>query len=334
MGCKEPMPTLVDRLSEMRGRAVAFGVPVGSLEATVGSAAGGGGGGRRNSEDASRKLQADFFAVISELQNKLGLGKKGVDKVDSLRTRLALATTQKQETQVRKELDEAIAETNRQMTDIKSEIEQVQGAIDRLESVEGAGGKSETKMKKNMLSTVTRRFRELLVAFQKTQSSLQEEAKEKTVRQLQVAVPSMKQAEAEELVEKNGASAAEAIKSRVSVQAQVVQDETQAHQQVVTALYGLQAKMNDIRKLEQSIANLHQMFVEMGALIDRQGEILDHIEVSVTNTKTYTREAEKALVLARKKQYKAEKKTMCLCCCCAVLLAVILFPMWISGSLR
>jgi t-SNARE complex subunit (syntaxin) len=187
-------------------------------------------------------------------------------------------------------------------------------------------------MRKNIVLTLVRRFKEHLVAFQKEQTAFAEDARGRAVRQLQVAMPNATAEEAAKLVAE-GATAADAISKKMQVTAQV-EDQAAAHMTVIKHLYGLQDRMNDLRKMEQSIAGLHQMFVEMAALVDKQGEMLDHIEVSVTNTKNYTRDAEKALITARQKQHKSEKRTMMLCCCCTILLSVILLPMWISGKLR
>jgi t-SNARE complex subunit (syntaxin) len=104
------------------------------------------------------------------------------------------------------------------------------------------------------------------------------------------------------------------------------QDQNLAHKDIVQKLYGLQDRVSDLKKLEQSVVDLHQMFVEMAALVDKQGEMLDHIEFSVTATKQNTAAGEKALMEARKNQYKAQKKTLLIFCCCSILLVCVMFP--------
>jgi len=304
---------LVDRLQELRGLAGRGGTPIKALEQQVVTAA---------------PVMVDFFGAVGEIQQHLTDIKQNIDKLGGCRAQMLQATTSKQETQAREDTDAAISNVNKLITAAKAEIEAVQKSTEELE----AAGSSDLRMRKNILQTIVRRFKEHLIAFQKSQTDLAEDTRGRAVRQLQVAMPSATADEAEKLV-REGATASAAITQKLQVTVLVQEDQTAAHMQVVKNLYALQDKMTDVKRLEQSIAGLHQMFVEMASLVDKQGDILDHIEVSVNNTKNYTKEAEKSLITARQKQYKNEKMGMYLCLCCCILLSVILFPMWISGKL-
>ena len=303
---------LVDRLSELRSRSGRVITGPSSSSAPLNEAMG------------------DFFGTVGEIQSELLVIKQSIDKLESFRGQLIQATTSKQEAAVRLSLDEAISETNKLVLRTKGRIEAVQSATESFEQQNP--GSSDVRMRKNIVLTIVRRFKEHLVAFQAAQSSFAEDARGRAVRQLQVAMPSTSTEEANKLVSE-GATAADAITKKLQVTAVVQQDQNAAHMTVIKHLYGLQDRMSDLRRLEESIAGLHQMFVEMAALVDKQGEMLDHIEVSVTNTKNYTKDAEKALVNARQKQHNNEKKTLMLCCCCLILLIIVLVPMWISGKI-
>lgn len=312
------MPILVlDRLQELRAVSGKAGFPVKALEQQVVTS-------------EAPPVMVDFFGSVGEIQQHLTDIKQSIEKIGMCRSQMLQATTSKQEAQVRVDTDAAISHANKLITGTKQEIEAVQKLTDELEA--NQPGSSDLRMRKNILQTIVRRFKEHLIAFQKAQTDLAEETRGRAVRQLQVAIPTASAEEAEKLV-REGATASEAITQKLQVSSQIQEDQTAAHMQVVKSLYALQDKMTDVKRLEQSISALHQMFVEMASLVDKQGEILDHIEVAVTNTKNYTKEAEKSLVTARQKQYNNEKMGMYLCCCCAILLAIILLPMWISGKL-
>jgi syntaxin 1B/2/3 len=49
-------------------------------------------------------------------------------------------------------------------------------------------------------------------------------------------------------------------------------------------------RYRDVRKLEQSVIELNQMFQELAMLIEQQGEVIDQIEFNVANTKEFTSE--------------------------------------------
>eukprot|EP01051_Picozoa_sp_SAG22_P027988 SAG22_NODE_9652_length_577_cov_0.740586_1_plen_104_part_10 len=91
-------------------------------------------------------------------------------------------------------------------------------------------------------------------------------------------------------------------------------------------LQDVQEKSADIRRLEKSITELAEMFNDLAVLVSQQGEILDHIEVNVANTKSYTarglREMQKTNVL----QAENRKKTCCLLWLGGCLLCFVLGP--------
>lgn len=75
----------------------------------------------------------------------------------------------------------------------------------------------------------------------------------------------------------------------------------------------LQSRNRDIQKLSKSIVDLHQMFTDMGILVEGQQELINNIEYNVEQVKTDTKKGAEELVVARKHQKSARKKKMCIC---------------------
>lgn len=264
---------------------------------------------------------ADFFKTVGIVQNNLSSIKRNIDKLDHMRGSVLQATTPQQEQDVRAKVDELVSETNKALTATKQQVEQIAERNVKFEVQHP--NSSEGRMRSNMHQALVRRLREHLTSFQKIQTAFADDVRQKAVRQLQVALPEATTEQAVALVE-GGATVADAIQQKMVLTQG--QDQNVTHKDIVHKLYGLQDRVSDLKKLEQSVVDLHQMFVEMAALVDRQGEMLDHIEFSVTSTKQNTAAAERALMEARKAQYKGQKKTLFIFCCCAVLLFCILFP--------
>ncbi len=264
---------------------------------------------------------ADFFKTVGIVQNNLSSIKRNIDKLDQMRGSVLQATTNQQEQDVRAKVDEIVSETNKALTATKQQVEQIAERNVKFEVQHP--NCSEGRMRNNMHQALVRRLREHLTSFQKIQTAFADDVRQKAVRQLQVALPEASTEQAVALVE-SGATVADAIQQKMILTQG--QDQNIAHKDIVQKLYGLQDRVSDLKKLEQSVVDLHQMFVEMSALVDKQGEMLDHIEFSVTSTKQNTAAAERALMDARKAQYKGQKKTLLIFCCCAVLLFCILFP--------
>jgi syntaxin 1B/2/3 len=78
-------------------------------------------------------------------------------------------------------------------------------------------------------------------------------------------------------------------------------------------------RADDMRRVEKSMREIREAFLQIAALVDAQGEMLDCIEFSVVNAKNYSHQANVQLIKARKKQ----RMRSLLWCCCGVTLTVV-----------
>lgn len=76
-------------------------------------------------------------------------------------------------------------------------------------------------------------------------------------------------------------------------------------------LADVEARHNDILKLEKSLKELHDLFLEMAMLVESQGEVVDRIENHVTGTQDYVVKAQEQLKQAEVLQTKARKVLLC-----------------------
>lgn len=81
---------------------------------------------------------------------------------------------------------------------------------------------------------------------------------------------------------------------------QILTDTHQARQ----TLADIEARHEDIMKLEKSIKELHDMFIDMAMLVENQGDMIDRIEHHVSNSRNYVEkgreETTKALLFQSK----------------------------------
>ena len=78
-------------------------------------------------------------------------------------------------------------------------------------------------------------------------------------------------------------------------------------------------RADDMKRVEKSLREIREAFLQIAALVDAQGEMLDCIEFSVVNAKNYTHQANIQLIKARKKQ----RMRSMLWCCCGVTLTIV-----------
>jgi t-SNARE complex subunit (syntaxin) len=79
--------------------------------------------------------------------------------------------------------------------------------------------------------------------------------------------------------------------------------------QAEVALEEVCAKQREVQRLEQCIDQLHTLFVDMSCLVEAQGEILDEIEVQVSESLAYTERGVGELQTANRYAAEARRKT-------------------------
>ncbi|KAF3845849.1 hypothetical protein F7725_002927 [Dissostichus mawsoni] len=80
---------------------------------------------------------------------------------------------------------------------------------------------------------------------------------------------------------------------------------------------------HEIIKLENSIRELHDMFVDMAMLVESQGEMIDRIEYNVEHSVDYVERAVSDTKKAVKYQSQARKKKIMIIICCVILGVVL-----------
>lgn len=76
-------------------------------------------------------------------------------------------------------------------------------------------------------------------------------------------------------------------------------------------------------RLEQSVAELHQMFLDFANLTEMQGELLDQIEFQVKSASDYIDEGNTQMVEAIDYQISIRKKQLCILLIVLVIIGVI-----------
>lgn len=74
----------------------------------------------------------------------------------------------------------------------------------------------------------------------------------------------------------------------------------------------VQDKYRDIVALEQSVTQLHEMFVDFAQLTEQQGEILDQIEYQVKSASDFIDDANVDMITAVDYAIQLRKKQCCL----------------------
>jgi len=81
-------------------------------------------------------------------------------------------------------------------------------------------------------------------------------------------------------------------------------------------------KQDDMKRVEKSLREIREAFLQIAALVESQGEMIDCIEFSVVNAKNYSHQANIQLIKARRKQ---RQRSMLWCFCGIILTLAVVF---------
>merc|ERR1739838_126790 len=90
------------------------------------------------------------------------------------------------------------------------------------------------------------------------------------------------------------------------------------------SLADIEARHRDIIKLENSIRELHDMFMDMAMLVESQGEMIDRIEYNISQAVDYVETARENTKKAFVYQNKARRKKLIIIAIAVAILIVII----------
>ncbi|OWK49441.1 Syntaxin-1B [Lonchura striata] len=133
-----------------------------------------------------------------------------------------------------------------------------------------------------------------MTEYNATQSKYRDRCKDRIQRQLEITGRTTTNEELEEMLESG----------KLAVFTDDIKMDSQMTKQ---ALNEIETRHNEIIKLESSIRELHDMFVDMAMLVESQGEMIDRIEYNVEHSVDYVERAVSDTKKAVKYQSKARR---------------------------
>ena len=278
----------------------------------VGVGGGGGEGGGGDSDDVDL---GPFFEGVEVVKGMIGRVENNVERIAEQHGLSLGATSTEEAADCSQLLSDLMNETDRLTKSIRARL----GTMEEENAAfaeEGGKGSAEDRIRSNAYGTLTRKFIAVMREYQELQTEYRNKYKDRVERQVRIVKRDATQEEIEEIVDGTGGT---------EIFAQLMLSSS-AHAAAENALADIRERHDDIIRLERSIAELHQLFVDMAVLVEAQGELLDQIEHSVAQSVNYTEKAVGELAKANKYARKARKKMCCLLVVGSMGLAAILIP--------
>ena len=176
---------------------------------------------------------------------------------------------------------------------------------------------AEKRIFKNLQGSLYKQFQDLLGDFQIEQSEIKLIKEEKTIRNAEIIMERKLDANERDKVLHNPKMVQEIFNAKLM----------KSSSKLENAVFDLEERTRELMKLEKSVNQVHQMFVQFAILVNAQGEIIDNICDNISEAKSNVLAAEVDVVKSKKNMQSARKKK------CIILIIVITTILCILGPI-
>ncbi|XP_072156737.1 syntaxin-1A isoform X4 [Bemisia tabaci] len=248
----------------------------------------------------------EFFAEVEEIREMIDLIQRNVEEVKKKHS--AILSAPQTDEKVKQELEDLMADIKKTANKVRAKLKVIEQNIEQEEHTNKSS--ADLRIRKTQHSTLSRKFVEVMTEYNRTQTDYRERCKGRIQRQLEITGRTTTNEELEEMLEQGN--------SAVFTQGIIMET-----QQAKQTLADIEARHADIIKLENSIRELHDMFMDMAMLVENQGELVDRIEFHVSQTKDQVGAGRLELHNAEDYHNKARKKKILIIICLIIFLIVL-----------
>uniref|UniRef100_A0A8C5D396 Syntaxin-3 n=1 Tax=Gouania willdenowi TaxID=441366 RepID=A0A8C5D396_GOUWI len=235
----------------------------------------------------------NFFAQIEDIRTSIDKIDESVTEIKKLYSTILSAPTSDQKTQddLEAQTNEIKKSANNARNKLKSHIEQ---SIERqLESNTDERASADLRIRKSQHAILAKKFVEVMTKYNEAQVDFRDKSKGRIARQLEITGKATTDEELEEMLEGGNSAVFTAgiTESKINQQ----------------ALNEIEARHKDIMRLESSIKELHDMFVDIAMLVENQGGMIDRIESNMDQSVGFVERAVADTKKAAKFQQEARR---------------------------
>uniref|UniRef100_A0AC11BZQ4 Syntaxin 3 n=1 Tax=Ovis aries TaxID=9940 RepID=A0AC11BZQ4_SHEEP len=229
----------------------------------------------------------EFFSEIEETRVNIDKISEHLEEVKRLHSVILSAPIPEPKT--KDDLEQLTTEIKKKANNVRNKLKSMERHIEEDEVRSSA----DLRIRKSQHSVLSRKFVEVMTKYNEAQVDFRERSKGRIQRQLEITGKKTTDEELEEMLESGNSAlfTSGIIDSQISKQ----------------ALSEIEGRHKDIVRLESSIKELHDMFIDIAMLVENQGEMLDNIELNVMHTVDHVEKAQEETKRAVKYQGQARK---------------------------
>uniref|UniRef100_A0A3B3BZI4 Syntaxin-1A n=1 Tax=Oryzias melastigma TaxID=30732 RepID=A0A3B3BZI4_ORYME len=194
----------------------------------------------------------EFFEQVEEIRSFIESLAEKVEEVK--RKHSAILASPNPDEKTKADLEDLMAEIKKLANKVRSKLKSIQQTIEQEEGQNRSS--ADLRIRKTQHSTLSRKFVEVMSEYNTTQSDYRERCKGRIQRQLEITGRNTTNDELESMLESDNPA--------IFTSGIIMDNITQQ------AMNEIETRHNEIIKLENSIRELHDMFMDMAMLVESQ----------------------------------------------------------------
>lgn len=207
---------------------------------------------------------------------------------------------------------------------IKVKIEELERSnADHRRNIPGCGpGSSADRTRTSLVNGLGKKLKDLMDDFQRLRSRMNQEYKETVERRYFTITGETPDQHTIETLISSGQSE--------TILQKAIQQQT-GRAQIMDTVSEIQERHDTVKEIERSLMDLHQIFLDMAALVEAQGHHLNDIESHVAHASSFVRRGVVDMEMAKDYQKSSRKWTCIAIIVGAIILCIILIPIVTSS---
>ncbi|XP_012697830.1 syntaxin-2-like [Clupea harengus] len=272
-------------------------------------------GDATNSEENTTYMD-EFFKKVGEVQ--MLIDKISCQVEELKRAHNTILSAANPELKNKQELEQLNNEIRRHASSVQIQLKNIQTCQPEDENANTASVCH--RIQKTQHTMLSRRFVEVMTTYTEAQVSFRDKSKSRIRRQLEITGRLTTDEDLEAMLQSGNPAV---FTSDILLDAQITRK----------AMNEIESRHQDILRLEASIKELHEMFMDIAVLVETQGEMMNNIETNVSSASEYVISGKIATKKAVRYQKQARRKYIIVAIVVLVLLAVIALIVGLSVGL-
>jgi len=215
-------------------------------------------------DESGAAFMPEFFEEVGQIKTLMSLIRRNIKLIQDEYNKQTWTTNESKKNDT---LDELLDSTNSAALQIRNKLKAM-----KIENEKLSAESAQKRIRTNMHNILSKKFIALVQEYQSVQNSYKERFRERVQRQAEIVKPGVSRDEVDEMISSGGNYFADKMISNSK------------HAEAKNALINIQEQQRDLKHLEKSIQELHQVFLDMSAIVESSSEQFGKVESDVNRS--------------------------------------------------